>query len=703
MAKYYYGGVLLPEIPVVEGYPYQVIFKQVTVSDGSISYGLYSTEQPLYGIKSTLYENVTTLAQTANVQYWKHSFTESLGWYNYSGASSAATNLVNVGDTGTGTEMYLFTPIWSNYDIHIDPTDGDEIFFTASEPVLYVPELVDPMYYNGVLLPKIPEDESKPYKYIVYMNMPAYNMERYVCIPTDSQLYVDVFDPILGLYPSNNGTTEMYDNIPGEGATWTKNEEQALTAGEVIIPLGTADGATYELIWSNVDVPNGAESTEIYLAASDPVPYEEKKYAINESTLKAIANAIRAKTGKTELIPPEDMPSEIDGISSGGAELNIHYGDTEPSDTSKLWVKCDEPSKVVVSPSVIASGNSSKVETATSKTTGAQMCGASVGKKIYLFGGGATSSYSNIIQVFDTETETIKTLSTVLPDAMYGGMAAAVGTNIYIFGGLNSSGAKNTIYKFNTETEELTTLDVTLSQAIRFGAGIVVIGNKIYVVCGATTAETTGYYNAQVLDVETETLTVTGSVCGTGYSYVTCCAIGTDIYVFGGMRGSYNYDSSITKFDTLTQKYTSLSVALPRTNGRMCTGVVGNKLYLIGGKYNSANIVVFDLETKTIETLSNTFVTSIYGAVSCTVGNTIYIVGGYATANSPYIYKYVVSMEVASDEMQIQSTLTNNLFNIINGDVSFLVGVANVYKGNSDGVGELVDAYLYKDGAWTQI
>lgn len=41
---------------------------------------------------------------------------------------------------------------------------------------------------------------------------------------------------------------------------------------------------------------------------------------IEETTMSAIGDAIRAKTGKTEGILPADMPSEIEGISGGGGD-----------------------------------------------------------------------------------------------------------------------------------------------------------------------------------------------------------------------------------------------------------------------------------------------------------------------------------------------------------------------------------------------
>lgn len=56
---------------------------------------------------------------------------------------------------------------------------------------------------------------------------------------------------------------------------------------------------------------------------------------INESTLTAIGNAIRAKTGGSALITPEDMASEIGSIPSGGSSERVftklaEYTVTEP-------------------------------------------------------------------------------------------------------------------------------------------------------------------------------------------------------------------------------------------------------------------------------------------------------------------------------------------------------------------------------------
>lgn len=52
---------------------------------------------------------------------------------------------------------------------------------------------------------------------------------------------------------------------------------------------------------------------------------EDKEYLIWGSTLKGIADAIREKTGKTDDIPPNDMPGEIRGITGGGSDVEVVY------------------------------------------------------------------------------------------------------------------------------------------------------------------------------------------------------------------------------------------------------------------------------------------------------------------------------------------------------------------------------------------
>ena len=193
-----------------------------------------------------------------------------------------------------------------------------------------------------------------------------------------------------------------------------------------------------------------------------------------------IKAAIEAK-GVT--VPSNDRIDEystyISQISSG-ASLNIAYGNTAPSDTSKLWIKGNEPEEMTITTQQLLSTLSTKLPTA------AYGIGtAAVGTKIYLFGGNRSSGTLNTIQVFDTTNNTISTLSTTLPTAAYGIGTAAVGTKIYLFGGYDSSnGRLNTIQVFDTTNNTISTLPTTLPTAA-YGIGTAAVGTKIYLFGGS--------------------------------------------------------------------------------------------------------------------------------------------------------------------------------------------------------------------------
>ena len=68
------------------------------------------------------------------------------------------------------------------------------------------------------------------------------------------------------------------------------------------------------------------------------------KIFIEESTLSAIGNSIRAKTGKTNMIPPLSMPTEIESIQttgggSGGGQA-FQCGTVASADGTNLVVPC---------------------------------------------------------------------------------------------------------------------------------------------------------------------------------------------------------------------------------------------------------------------------------------------------------------------------------------------------------------------------
>ena len=340
---------------------------------------------------------------------------------------------------------------------------------------------------------------------------------------------------------------------------------------------------------------------------------------------------------------------------ASGANLNVHYGDTAPEDTSKLWIKSTEPESIefIQDPEQQVQGLTTLSATLQAGTSGIGT--AAVGTKIYLFGGGGInygSSRFNTIQEFDTETKTRTTLSVSLPTATGEIAAAAVGTKIYLFGGsVSTESYLNTIQEFDTETKTIQTLSVTLP----------------------TAADSIG-----------------------------TAAVGTKIYLFGGVGSSYL--NTIQEFDTETKTRTTLSAKLPTAAGGIGTAAVGTKIYLFGtgwtGTSYSNTIQEFDTETKTLTTLSVTLPTAAGNIGTTAVGTKIYLFGG-GSLNT--IQEFIVTFALTSGNILGQQDYNKNIFTLVQSPTKVTIGLKNVYKGNSSNIAEFVDAYLYNGTNWVNV
>ena len=373
-----------------------------------------------------------------------------------------------------------------------------------------------------------------------------------------------------------------------------------------------------------------------------------------------IKAAIEAK-GVT--VPSNDRIDEystyISQISSG-ASLNIAYGNTAPSDTSKLWIKGSEPGRLLLISGTPEPTLEDTISTLpTTLPTVAQSIGvASVSTKIYLFGGNKASSADdrlNTIQVFDTTNNTISTLSTTLPTAADGIGVASVSTKIYLFGGGGgASNYLNTINVFDTANNTITTLSTKLPKAAD-SIGVASVGNKIY--------------------------------------------------LFGG----YSDDklNTINVFDTANNTITTLSTPLPTVMARMGTAAVGTKIYLFGG--NGAGylntIKVFDTVNNTISTLSITLPTAAQNIGVASVGYKVYLFGGRSggVAYLNTINEFIAQLSLTANSILITEGQQENIFNLLSSPIQVEISVKNVYRGNSSNVAELNDAYLYNGSVWLNV
>ena len=391
-----------------------------------------------------------------------------------------------------------------------------------------------------------------------------------------------------------------------------------------------------------------------------------------------------------------------------GAELNIAYGDTAPTDTNKLWINAEKPNEITFT------ANSEMIEGAITgvgalPTATESIAAGAVGTKIYLFGGHTSSGRVNTINVFDTTTNTISTLGATLPTAAWDIAAGAVGTKIYLFGGITSSqtsGFLNKINVFDTTTNTISTLSVTLPYGMN---GIVAgaVGTKIYLFGGYQSSGTMSK-KIYVFDTTTNTIGTLGATLNTAAYFISAGAVGTKIYLFGGSEGTNSYLNTIQVFDTTTNTISTLSTTLPTAGHTFSVGVVGTKIYLFGGSHSSGGkntIYKFDTTTNTISTLSATLPAVMYHIAAGAVGTKIYLCGGYMSGSGflNTINVFNVSIPLSNGNILAIESITKNIFDLLTAPTKVEIGVQNVYKGDSSNIAELCDAYLHDGTNWVNV
>lgn len=405
---------------------------------------------------------------------------------------------------------------------------------------------------------------------------------------------------------------------------------------------------------------------------------------------------------------------------SDGTEVNIAYGDTAPDDTSKLWVKCDGPSEVVVSGEVEEVEGSGGIETLsatmpqymfTSKTL-------AIGSKIYLFGYSIVNyKYFGAIRYFDTESETSTTLSATIPDNREGAVVYLVGTTVYILGGSNRSNRTYSIYCFNVESQTITTLTATLPSPIAPDSTTAhsANGSRVYFMGTATSKAICCF------DAESQITTTLPTTLPNHYAYSPFSSIGYKLYLFGYTASSSTLQSSpeILCFDTESETLSTLSETMPTLYYWAKASTLGTKIYLFGGtskyQFDLSSyfdvIYCFDSETETItESTTKLPKAQALSAVQ-TVRNKIYLFSGRDTASFyedkalNEIYCFTDGeLALQNGTLQLIPSQDANIFPLISIDPLVVeIGVDKVYKGNSENIAEEVPAALYKDGAWVDI
>lgn len=399
--------------------------------------------------------------------------------------------------------------------------------------------------------------------------------------------------------------------------------------------------------------------------------------------------------------------------NGGGVKLNIDYGSTPPTDTTKLWVPlAKKPSAVECSP-VLNYGNEYTetknwtVGFSQLRNNYPQMC--SYGNYIYSVCPYIGSQQNDIYRYDVTTGER----TTFYSDLVYQNyvLAFTVGKYIYTFN--HTVGADSEyVDKFDLETGEKTTLrnvsyPFPSSQVHYFSSGCV-SGNKIFLVgsFGSINSAT-----VSVFDVTTEKFTYHGSMPNQAQGTYTaaCVAVGSKVYVFGGTTGvSFDPRKSIQTFDVDTQEYTQNNNVLPYmvNNANRCCRI-GSYAYIFGNidstQYQK-KIIRVNLDNFAVDVLESELHASRVSACCGFVGDKFYLLGGSEVSS---VETFTQSTVLQQNHLFLQTDFGfDNPFPIISDkNTKITAYLRQAYLGDSNNIAQLTNAYLYdsKDLKWKSL
>ena len=420
-----------------------------------------------------------------------------------------------------------------------------------------------------------------------------------------------------------------------------------------------------------------------------------------------------------------DWPSFALGFNTGkskgrgGVELNIAYGDTPPEDTSKLWVKTSEPSKVIISTElekeIISDGTLVCIDTLdyNNHTKGAT---GVVGGKIYLLGGTCKS----VISCFDPETNTFTTLEQTLPTEGLLQMAyATVGNRIYMFGGQSSgtgtSHYRNKIYYFDAETKEVVKLSEVLPESAPNYPSACTIGTNIIL---TQVYKSTPNNKLYCFDTLTEKLSELPFTLPYAVESGSLVSDGKYLYFVGGKTDSKSF-YSVLRIDIEAQTVTDLHIDLATLLYNNQAALLGSKLFVWGRIYANPSVYAFgmvaaDIYMKSTQKYRNldTIGTDLAFDASRGVafGDSLYLFNGhkdYSSTKIMDVYKFRPGDEkilVPKNAMNINTAAGIDEVLLADSDsLKVEAGVSCVLKGNENGEGEVVEAAIYKDEKWMNI
>lgn len=389
-------------------------------------------------------------------------------------------------------------------------------------------------------------------------------------------------------------------------------------------------------------------------------------------------------------------------LGGGGAKLNIDYGSTPPSDTSKLWVPlANKPDAVECSP-IFNYGPNTIVD------FGVKLPDSQASIPIiqivdgimYIIGGAENGSSKpvNTITTIDLATKEFSTKSYTFPVGIRSANSAVINGNIYVLGGYaaraySSASSTDTVYKYDVAAGTVEQVGTLTSSTTFSRNSAVTIGTDIFFINGDT---------PKIYKYDTVKNTV--SLCPNSTGIATnspCVAVGNLIFYFRGYQGTSGTTDKVYVYDTSAQQMTQLDGVICPIAITGEAGYVGGNTIFLFDSYDSLKIYTFDVATYDIQELSATVINEANYRNAVPSGLDIYLCG--SSGKFDEIDKFTTNVVLENNKLFLQADVGfDNPFALVNdGKTKITAYLRNAYLGDSDNHAQLTDAYLYDSDSAT--
>ena len=414
-------------------------------------------------------------------------------------------------------------------------------------------------------------------------------------------------------------------------------------------------------------------------------------------------------------------------LGGGGAKLNIDFGTTPPSDTSKLWVPLNNKPNNISLQTGVDSGDFAVKNISITYASGAsgaipQYSGTAEDGEggFYCFGGGERNIYNDPKATkhiwYVSPNGVIQTLSQELLYASATASCARVGRNIYIFGGSKSPGSYvrglPMIQKFNIDTKvtELIWSDDTkytssaggpwsFSKLFKWG--------KYLVLCGGSNNERDplvsdyGSRGIRFFNVDTNEFRgylINGTVDSSSYLY----AIAKNSVAGGHYSADNGYVYNLEKRSGQLKAQNANS--LPDKT-RICS-YDSIPMYFLGKSYTLAsNGKIYEYFEDT-NYFSSSAIKTVNATVSVDYGWCYNDDGHVFIPRGGTLFDLAIKTPLTNNNMIIALDIQGTAWKALNTkDTQATVYPIKVLVGDTTGYAETKDAYLYDNATskWTKL